>query len=137
MKKLKDSIIPQENKDAILMYLITEGVLVLKKTPLGNHPQIGVPNLHVKLMLRSLVSRNYVTEIFSWGHHYYVLKNEGVEYLKSELKSESLVPKTQKARQQDPERSGGYQGGAQSGGYGRGGYSGGFRGRMAGQVGAE
>ena len=40
-----------------------------------------MPNLHVMMLLRSLCSRDYVTEIYNWRYHYYFLTNEGIEYL--------------------------------------------------------
>ncbi len=35
--------------------------------------------------MRSLKSRKFVTEIFSWQWHYYFLKNEGVSFLREYL----------------------------------------------------
>ena len=37
------------------------------------------------MLLRSLCSRNYLTEIYSWQWHYYFLTNEGIEYLREVL----------------------------------------------------
>ena len=44
-----------------------------------------IPNLHVMMVLRSLASRHYLTEIYSWRWHYYTLTNEGIEYLREVL----------------------------------------------------
>eukprot|EP00438_Fugacium_kawagutii_P035182 Skav232757 [mRNA] locus=scaffold1229:86865:87257:+ [translate_table: standard] len=44
-----------------------------------------IPNLHVMMVLRSLASRHYLSEIYSWRWHYYTLTNEGIEYLREVL----------------------------------------------------
>merc|ERR1719488_401519 len=44
-----------------------------------------VPNLHVMMVLRSMASRNYVSEKFNWLWHYYFLTNEGIDYLRDFL----------------------------------------------------
>eukprot|EP00923_Selenidium_pygospionis_P000193 GHVN01000348.1.p1 GENE.GHVN01000348.1~~GHVN01000348.1.p1 ORF type:complete len:190 (+),score=36.74 GHVN01000348.1:47-616(+) len=83
---MKPSLIPKKNRKAIYEALFKEGVIVVEKnTRLPKHPDVDVPNLHVILALRSLKSRNYVTEKFNWRHHYYVLNNEGIEYLRQYL----------------------------------------------------
>mmetsp|Transcript_68116 Transcript_68116/g.190210 ORF Transcript_68116/g.190210 Transcript_68116/m.190210 type:complete len:83 (-) Transcript_68116:95-343(-) len=37
------------------------------------------------MVLRSLCSRGYVSEVFSWQWHYYYLTNEGIDYLREVL----------------------------------------------------
>jgi small subunit ribosomal protein S10e len=49
------------------------------------HETLDVPNLHCFLVMRSLLSRKFVTEVFSWQWHYYFLKNEGVKFLREYL----------------------------------------------------
>merc|ERR1711972_231286 len=44
-----------------------------------------IPNIQVMMVLRSLASRNYLSEIYSWQWHYYTLTNEGIEYLREVL----------------------------------------------------
>ena len=45
--------------------------------------------------MRSLLSRKYVTEIFTWQWHYYFLKNEGVKFLRDYLGlPASVIPNT-------------------------------------------
>eukprot|EP00921_Rhytidocystis_pertsovi_P002312 GHVQ01003952.1.p1 GENE.GHVQ01003952.1~~GHVQ01003952.1.p1 ORF type:complete len:170 (-),score=32.87 GHVQ01003952.1:107-616(-) len=93
---MKFTLIPKRNKKAIYEYLFKEGVLVVQKdAKIVKHPEIGqseeedkkvdVPNLHVMMTLKSLHSRNYVDEKFTWQHHYYFLTNEGIEYLREYL----------------------------------------------------
>ncbi|GFE53516.1 40S ribosomal [Babesia ovis] len=81
---MKYSLIPRENRDMIYRYLITEGVLVCKKSSkVPVHPEINVPNLHVMMVMKSLKSRNYVVEHYNWQHLYFVLTDQGVEYLRN------------------------------------------------------
>ncbi|KAK1445133.1 40S ribosomal protein S10 like protein [Babesia gibsoni] len=83
---MKYSLIPRENKVLIYQYLFNEGVLVCQKSPkIPVHPEINVPNLHVMMAMKSLKSRNYVVEHFNWQHLYFVLTDQGIEYLRSFL----------------------------------------------------
>lgn len=41
--------------------------------------------------MRSLKSRKYVTEVFSWQWHYYFLKSEGIKFLRDYLGLPSTV----------------------------------------------
>merc|ERR1719313_2014048 len=78
------------------------------------------------MLLRSLASRNFVTEKYNWRWHYYFLTNEGIEYLRGELGLPAQVfPQTlTKQRPTRPAASGGAGGGgdrpSQWGGVGRG-----------------
>lgn len=48
--------------------------------------------------MRSLKSRKFVTEVFSWQWHYYFLKNEGVKFLREYLGlPATVIPNTHKA----------------------------------------
>eukprot|EP01068_Selenidium_serpulae_P011401 Selendium_serpulae@DN5654_c0_g1_i1.p1 len=86
MVGIKPSLIPKKNRKAIYETLFKEGVMVVEKDPRkARHPDIDVPNLHVMLALRSLKSKNLVTEIFNWRHHYFFLNNDGIESLREYL----------------------------------------------------
>lgn len=62
------------------------------------HEILGIPNLHCFLVMRSLLSRKYVTEVFSWQWHYYFLKPEGVKYLRDFFGlPATIVPNTHKS----------------------------------------
>ena len=76
--------------------MLIEGVLVAKKDVRApKHDDIPVPNLHVLSVLKSLKSRGYVTEQFSWQYHYFTLNDEGILYLRNYLHMpESVVPAT-------------------------------------------
>ncbi|GBE58593.1 40S ribosomal protein [Babesia ovata] len=83
---MKYSLIPRENLVLIYQYLINEGVLVCQKSSkIPMHPEINVPNLHVMMTMKSLKSRNYVVEHFNWQHLYFILTDQGVEYLRTFL----------------------------------------------------
>ena len=80
-------LIPKKSRRAILEHLFKEGVMVVKKDYQAcKHNELeDIPNLHVMMVLRSLASRNYLSEIYSWQWHYYTLTNEGIEYLREVL----------------------------------------------------
>jgi len=73
-----------------------EGVLVVKKdVHQPKHEEIPVPNLEVMSCLKSLKSRGYVTEQFSWRHFYFYLTDEGILFLRQYLHlPETVVPIT-------------------------------------------
>lgn len=89
-------IIPKANIKLIYQYLMTEGVLVVKKDVRApKHDDIPVPNLQVMKALQSLKSRGYVKEEFNWQYHYYFLTDEGIAYLRQYLHlPETAVPAT-------------------------------------------
>ncbi len=61
------------------------------------HSDVDVPNLHVIKLLQSLKSKGFVKEDFNWGHFYWFLTNEGIEYLRVSLHlPEDIVPATLK-----------------------------------------
>lgn len=79
-------LMPKKNRVAIYSQLFKDGVCVVKKDPmLKKHLEIEVPNLHVMQTMKSLKSREYVRETFSWQYYYYYLTDEGIEYLRSYL----------------------------------------------------
>lgn len=88
--------------------MCTEGVLVAKKDPNApKHLELEVPNLHVLMLLRSLKSRQYVTEQFNWQYFYWYLTNEGIEYLRGFLHlPDDIVPATLKKPKPTPGRPG-------------------------------
>eukprot|EP00928_Gymnodinium_smaydae_P032051 TRINITY_DN23324_c1_g1_i1.p2 TRINITY_DN23324_c1_g1~~TRINITY_DN23324_c1_g1_i1.p2 ORF type:complete len:127 (+),score=37.74 TRINITY_DN23324_c1_g1_i1:67-447(+) len=80
-------LIPKKTRKAIMEHLFKEGVMCVKNDPNAHrHNELeDVPNLHVMMVLRSLCSRNYLTEKFNWQWHYYFLTNEGIDYLREVL----------------------------------------------------
>lgn len=116
---------------------LIEGALVTpKELLLKPHAQIGVPQLHVVKLMQSLHSKGLVRERFNWQYLYYVLTDEGIEYLRNYLHlSEDTVPSTLKkpSKPQPPPtigRSYGDDSGERGRGRGRGrGGRGGYRDR--------
>merc|ERR1719178_511958 len=100
-------LISKANKRKVYENLFNEGVMTVKHDPnQAKHGEVDVPNLHAMMLLRSLCSRNYVTEIYSWQWHYYFLTNEGIEFLRAELHLPAQVfPQT--LTKQRPTRPGG------------------------------
>merc|ERR1711965_45076 len=72
----------QERRD-IFMYLLKEGVIVVKKNAyLPQHGQVTtVPNLQVMMTVKSLKSRGCLNEVYNWGWSYYFLTDDGVAFL--------------------------------------------------------
>ena len=86
---------PKKNRVAIYSQLFKDGVCVVKKDPsLKQHTEIEVPNLHVMQTMKSLKSRDYVRETFSWQYYYYYLTDEGIEYLRAYLNLPSNIKPT-------------------------------------------
>ena len=136
-------LIPKKNKRTVYEYLLSEGVIVIKKDfAQKEHKDTKVPNLHAWLLLRSLLSRNYVELVFNWHHYYYYVKTEGVKFLRDQLGIyEEVLPITFKKvkknyfgteeREEGEDRRGqrrGGRGGFGGRGRGRGGRGRGFRG---------
>merc|ERR1712094_143445 len=79
---------------------------------MGNELE-DIPNLHVMMVMKSMCSKNFVTEKFNWMWHYYFLTNEGIEYLREYLNLPATVfPSTlTKQRTTKPVFAGADQGG--------------------------
>lgn len=97
-RKNDTMIVPKKNRLAIYSFLFKEGVICAEKTQsLRKHEHVEVPNIHVLQLMRSLKSRDFVKENFSWQWFYYSLTNEGIEYLREYLHvSGDTVPNTLK-----------------------------------------
>merc|ERR1711869_144620 len=94
------------------------------------HDEVDIPNLHAMMLLRSLASRNYLTEVYNWRWHYYFLTNEGIEFLRADLPLPAQVfPQT--LTKKSPTRPGGAGRDEWSGG--KGGFGGGGGGKGEGK----
>jgi len=125
-------LISKQNRRAIYEHVFKEGVIAVKHDPnASKHNEMeDIPNLHVMMVLRSLCSRNYVTEKFNWQWHYYFLTNEGIDYLRDALHLPSQVfPATlTKQRPTRPALAGADtagESGGKGGGWGKGKWGGG------------
>ena len=98
-------LVSRESRRAIFTYLLREGVIVVKKDAyLPKHQQLeSVPNLHAMMVVKSLKSRGYLNEVYTWGWSYYFLTNAGVKYLIQELglpADAKIVPNTHTKKRQ-------------------------------------
>jgi small subunit ribosomal protein S10e len=93
-------LVSKENKRKIYEYLLNEGVIVVKKDSyLPKHQQLTVPNLHVQMIVKSLKSKGFLQEVFSWQWAYYTITNKGVAFLVKELALPAdIVPATFKKK---------------------------------------
>merc|ERR1719165_62022 len=77
-------------------HLFKEGVMCVKKDPRAHkHNELeDIPNLHVMMVLRSLASRSYLSETFSWQWHYYMLTDEDINNLHIMMVLRSLATRS-------------------------------------------
>ncbi|KAG8816226.1 hypothetical protein FRC17_000398 [Serendipita sp. 399] len=98
-------LISKANRRKIYENLFKEGVLVAKKDfNAPKHEDLeDIPNLQVIKAMQSLTSRGYVKTRFSWQNYYYVLTDEGLEYLRLWLNLPAeIVPATHKKAARPP-----------------------------------
>ena len=94
-------LVSRAEKRAIFTYLLKEGVIVVRKDAyLPRHQNIeGVANLKVMMIVKSLVSMGYLTQVFNWQWLYYTVTNKGVTFLAKALGvSGNVVPSTHKTK---------------------------------------
>jgi len=99
-------IVPKEHRNLVYAYLFREGVMVAKKDFFApkHHLISQVGNRELIQLMKSLKSRSYVNEAFSWGWYYWTLTAEGITYLRGYLHlPEEIVPNTMKARKTEVE----------------------------------
>ena len=95
-------LVSAKDKRAIYVYLLQEGVFCFKKDYTNKNENLDIPNINCFLVLRSLKSRKFVTEIFSWQCHYYFLTEEGIKYLRTYLGlPDTIIPKTMTVQGQE------------------------------------
>ena len=103
-------LVPTQDKIKLYIYFLKEGVFCFKKDNVNKNENLDIPNLHCFLIMRSLVSRKYATEIFSWQWHYYFLTPEGIKYLRDYLGLPStVIPNTYKFNDEEQQEEGGEQ----------------------------
>ncbi|KAF8339711.1 Plectin/S10 domain-containing protein [Cantharellus anzutake] len=111
-------LISKKNRRTIYEALFKEGVLVAKKDfTAPKHEDIEVPNLEVIKAMQSLTSRGFVKTQFSWQYYYYILTDEGLDYIRDRLHLPSeIVPATHKKPARPP-RPATVRHGGEGGGY--------------------
>jgi small subunit ribosomal protein S10e len=90
--------VQKAEKKAVYRYLLQEGVIVIHKDfTTQQHKGTNVPNIHARLLLRSLKDRGLVELVFSWQYYYYFINEAGKKYLSDYLNlTEEVVPLTWK-----------------------------------------
>merc|ERR1712071_428051 len=95
-------IIPTDDRLKIWRTLFSEGVMVAAKDTRSTHVDTKVRNLFVMNALKSLKSKGFVKENYTWQHYHYALTDEGITYLREQLSlPENVMPNTLK-RTQEP-----------------------------------
>ena len=90
-------LVPLKDKVKIYTYFLQEGVFACKKDNTSKNETLEIPNLHCFLVMRSLISRKFATELFRWQWHYYFLTPEGIKYLREYLGlPATVIPNTYK-----------------------------------------
>jgi len=90
-------LVSKENKNKVYNYLLSEGVIVIKKDfGLPKHSAgLDVPNIQCIMILKSLKSRDLVNLVFNWQYFYYTINEKGIKYIKDSLGvSENVQPLT-------------------------------------------
>ena len=93
-------IVSKKEKRDIYIYLLKEGVITVRKDSyLPKHQHLDIPNLKVQMIIKSLKSRGFVNDTFSWNWSYYTVTPAGVKYLVEQLGvSAEVVPATYKKK---------------------------------------
>ena len=140
-------LVPLKDKVKIYTYFLQEGVFACKKDNTSKNETLEIPNLHCFLVMRSLISRKFATELFRWQWHYYFLTPEGIKYLREYLGlPATVIPNTYKVstenndeEQKEEGEEGERRGGERRRGRGRprGGRGGRRGGRRGGEEGGE
>jgi len=103
-------LIMKQNRRTILEYIFKEGVITVEKHAFkAKHDDIDVPNLEVMMLVKSLVSREFLAETFNWQWHYCVLTEKGLEYLREVLSIPAHVAPTTHTKQRANRPLGGPQ----------------------------
>lgn len=78
-------LVPTLNKYKIKRQLLLKGALLLEDTVLGEHKELCIPNLHLKIFMKTMISYGYVEKIYVWRHAYFLLTPLGETKLREEL----------------------------------------------------
>merc|ERR1711981_671467 len=97
--------IKKHEKQILYAYLLSEGVITIRKEWTGKHDATKLDNVKVWMVLRSMHSRGFVDLTFAWQTYYYSVKSEGIEFLRQQLgiANEKVYPKTHQPKR-NPEQ---------------------------------
>merc|ERR1712193_241543 len=101
-KYIANMHVKKNERQVLYAYLLNEGVCTCKKENVGKHEATKLDNLKVFMVLRSMESRGYLQNVFSWQHNYFTLTSEGIEFLRQQLgiANEKVQPKTHQPKRQ-------------------------------------
>jgi len=101
-------LINKKDRKAIYQYLLTQGVITVKKDGMKPaHDDLpNIPNLHVMMVMKSMASLDLVEFKFNWQWFYYYLTDAGIEYLQNALHVPSSVQPLTLTKVTRPQRSG-------------------------------
>lgn len=90
----------REEKKKVHIYLLQNGVICFPKETKSVNEVLGIENLKLFMICRSLCSKGCLTQMFNWQYHYYSLTNDGITFLKQELgiNDEGVLPITCRQR---------------------------------------
>merc|ERR1712212_140257 len=98
-------IIPTDDRLKIWRTLFAEGVMVAQKDSRTVHKETNLRNLYVMNALKSLKSKGFVKENYTWQHYHWALTDEGITYLREQLSlPENVMPNTLKRTQEPTQR---------------------------------
>ena len=86
-------LVSKAEKRAIFLYLLKEGVIVVRKDPyLAQHQALeGIANLKVMMIVKSLKSQGFLNEVFNCQWSYYSVTDKGVTFLAKALGKSHLT----------------------------------------------
>ena len=109
-------LVPTKEKVKIYTYFLQEGVFACRKDNTSKNETLDISNLHCFLVMRSLISRKFATEIFKWQWHYYFLTQEGIKYLREYLGlPATVIPNTYNVNQENNDEEQKEEGGEEDG----------------------
>mmetsp|Transcript_16984 Transcript_16984/g.33383 ORF Transcript_16984/g.33383 Transcript_16984/m.33383 type:complete len:95 (-) Transcript_16984:803-1087(-) len=79
-------IIQKKEKKLVYTHLFKNGLLVVKKEKnFFLEKEYKIESIVVIKLLKSLVSKGFVSERFCWKYYYFILNDKGIEFLRNYL----------------------------------------------------
>ncbi len=71
-------IIKREERKKVFIYLLQNGVICFPKNTKDINPVLGIENLKLFMICKTLMSKGCVTQLFNWQFHYFTLSTDGI-----------------------------------------------------------
>ena len=98
--------VQKAEKKAVYRYLLQEGVIVIHKDfTTQQHKGTNVPNIHARLLLRSLKDRGLVELVFSWQYFYYFIIEDKAEKSEEKETQRTDLREKEEVEEEDLEES--------------------------------